>query len=123
MKPETKIYDIIKNIIPDKSEKTIFYFGITDTSHEAFFYSYIEGKAIQCFTLAEQMELDENILADVFSKAVEIIKESKLYDSRKYNVCTIAVDKNGIRFDVEYHDIKESEYRIQKAWKEKNKCQ
>ena len=116
------IYDKIKNIIPDKSEKNIFYFGITDTSYEAFFYSFMEGKAIQCFTLAEQNMLEENVLAEVFSKVVGIIKDSKLYDPCKYNVCTIIVDKNGIKFDVEYHEIKESEYRIQKAWREKNNC-
>lgn len=120
MKPETLIFDKVRKIIPDKSEKTVFFVGITNTSQEVYFYSFIEGKAVQCYTLAEKYELDENELSEVFSQIVSIIKESKLYTADKYNVATIIVDKSGVKLNIEYHDMDESEYRIQKEWKKNN---
>ena len=117
MKPETLIFDVIKRIIPEKSKKTIFFVGITDTSQEVFFYSLIEDKMVQCYTLAEQYELDENELSKVFSDVVNIIKASKYYIEGKYNVGTIILDKTGINLDMEYFDLESSEYRIQKEWK------
>ncbi len=117
MKLETIIFDKVKKILPEKSEKTIFFVGITKTSQEVYFYSYINGEAIQCYTLAEQDELDENELAQVFSDVVRVIKDSKCYIPEKYNVGTISVDKSGIRLDMEYYDMNASEYRIQKEWK------
>lgn len=120
MKPETLIFDKVRKILPDKSEKTIFFVGITKTSQEVYFYSFIDGVAVQCYTLAEQYELNENELAEVFSEIVGIIKKSKLYIPEKYNVGTITVDKSGIKLDMSYHDMNASEYRIQKEWKERN---
>jgi hypothetical protein len=120
MKLETLIFDKIRKIIPDKSEKTVFFVGITKTSREVYFYAFIDGQAVQCYTLTEQYELDENELAEVFSEIVEIIKESKLYNPDKYNVGTISVDKSGIKLNMGYHDMDESEYRIQKEWKKEN---
>lgn len=120
MKPETLIFNKVRKIIPEKSEKTIFFVGITNTSQEVYFYSFFDGKSIQCYTLAEQYELDENELAEVFSDVVDIIKESKLYNADKYNVGTIVVDRRGVNLYMEYHDMDESEYRIQKEWKLNN---
>lgn len=120
MKLETLIFDKVKKIIPKKSEKTIFFLGITNTSQEVFFYSFIDGKAIQCYTLAEQYELDENELAKVFSEVVNLIKESKLYIADKYNVGTIVIDKFGMKMDIEYYNMDISEYKIQKEWKQNN---
>lgn len=118
MKPETLIFDKVRKILPDKSDKTIFFVGITKTSQEVYFYSFINGEAVQCYTLAEQYELDENELAEVFSEIVEIIKDSKLYVPDKYNVGTISIDKFGIKLDMGYYDMDASEYRIQKEWKQ-----
>ena len=73
---------------------------------------------MQCYTLAEQYELDENELSEVFSEIVGIIKESKIYVTDKYNVATIIIDKSGIKLNIEYHDMDVSEYRIQKEWKQ-----
>lgn len=120
MKLETLIFDKVKKIIPKKSEKTIFFVGITNTSQEVFFYSFIDGKAIQCYTLAERYELDENELAKVFSEVVNLIKESKLYVADKYNVGTIVIDKFGMKMDIEYYNMDISEYKIQKEWKQNN---
>ena len=117
MKLETLIYDKIRKIIPDKSEKTVFFVGITKTSHEVYFYTFIDGQSVQCYTLAERYELDENELAEVFSEIVGIIKESKLYNQDKYNVSTILLDKSGIKISIEYHGMEASEYKIQKKWK------
>ena len=117
MKPETLIFDKVRKILPDMSDKTIFFVGITKTSQEVYFYSFINGEAVQCYTLAAQYELDENELAEVFSEIVEIIKDSKLYISDKYNVGTISIDKSGIKLDMGYYDMDASEYQIQKEWK------
>ena len=88
-----------------------------DRIKEVYFYSFINGEAVQCYTFAEQYELDENELAEVFSEIVEIIKDSKLYIPDKYNVRTISIDKSGIKLDMGYYDVDASEYRIQKEWK------
>lgn len=117
MKPETLIFDKIRKILPDKSDKTIFFVGITKTSQEVYFYSFINGEAVQCYTLAEQYELDENELAEVFSEIVEIIKDSNLYIPDKYNVGTISIDESGIKLNMGYYDMDASEYQIQKEWK------
>jgi hypothetical protein len=119
MKPETLIYDKVRNIIPENSEKVIFFVGITDTSQEVYFYSFTGGKAVQCYTLAEQYELDENELAEVFSEIVKIIRESDIYTAGKYNVVTLTADRSGISINTAHHDMDESEYKIQKAWKKK----
>ena len=120
MKLETLIFDKVKKIIPKRSEKTIFFVGITNTSQEVFFYSFIDGKAIQCYTLAERYELDENELAKVFSEVVNLIKESKLYVADKYNVGTIVIDKFGMKMDIECYNMDISEDKIQKEWKQNN---
>ena len=120
MKPETLIYQKVRDIIPEKSTKTVFYCGITNTSQETFFYAFIDDEPIQCYTLAEQYELDENELEKVFSEIIDIIKNSKNYNEDKYNVVTIYLDKSGIKMNAEYYDMDESEYRIKKRWRKEN---
>lgn len=122
MKPETLIYDKIKKIIPEKSEKTVFFAGITNTSKEVYFYTFIDGKYEQCFSLAEKYEFDENELSEVFSKVVKIIKESTLYLNDKYNIATIIVDNEEVSIKMEYFDMDISEYKIQKEWKKRYLC-
>ena len=122
MKLETLIYDKIKKIIPEKSEKTVFFAGITNTSKEVYFYTFIDGKYEQCFTLAEKYKFDENELSEVFSKVVKIIKESTLYLNDKYNIATIIVDNEEVSIKMEYFDVDISEYKIQKEWKKKYLC-
>lgn len=120
MKLETLIFDKVKKILPDNSDKNIFFVGITKTSQEVYFYSFINGEAVQCYTLAEQNILDENELSVIFSEVVELVKSSTLYNPDKYNIGTINIDENGINFDMVYHDMDVSEYRIQKKWKKDN---
>lgn len=120
MKPETIIFNKVKKIVPENSSKNIFFIGITNTSQEVFFYSDINGKFVQCYTLAEQNLLDENELSEVFDQIVAVLKESKYYDSDKYNVGTIVFSAKEYRFDMEYYDKDKSEYKIQKQWKRKN---
>jgi hypothetical protein len=122
MKPETLIYDKIKKIIPEKSEKTVFFAGITNTSKEVYFYTFIDGKYEQCFSLAEKYEFDENELSEVFSNVVKIIKDSTLYLNDKYNIATIIVDNEEVSIKMEYFDVDISEYKIQKEWKKKYLC-
>ena len=76
MKPETLIYDKVKYIIPDKSEKTMFFAAISETSYEVFFYAFFGGKPKQCFELAEQGIVDESQLDIVFEMIVNTIKSS-----------------------------------------------
>lgn len=119
MKPETLIYEKIKKIIPEKSEKTVFFAAMSQTIYEVFFYSFIEGNYIQCYELAEQGKLDENELDHVFDAIVDIIKNSKLFIKDKYNIATIKVDKAGIKLDMEYYGKETGIYKIKKEWKQK----
>lgn len=120
MKPETLIYEKIREIIPAKSEKTIFFSAISETSYEMFFYAFIDGKAKQCFELAEEGELDGNTLDRVFEEIIQIIKKSKRFIVDKYNVATIIIDKSRIDLDVEYYDKDIRMYKVKKEWKKKN---
>lgn len=116
MKAETLIYDKVKLIIPDNSDKNIFFAAISNTSYEVFFYSYIDEKPVQCFTLAEQNILDANELDAAFGEIVNIIKASKVYNDSKLNVATITLDKSGIKMNVDYHDLNARIYKIKKDW-------
>lgn len=118
MKPETLIYDKVKLIIPDNSDKTVFFAAISKTSYEVFFYSYIDEKPVQCFALAEQNLLNENELDTVFEEIVNVIKSSKVYNYNKLNVVTITLDKTGIKMNVDYHNLDESLYGLKKEWKQ-----
>ena len=118
MKPETLIYEKIREIIPAKSEKTIFFSAISETSYEMFFYAFIDGKAKQCFELAEEGELDGNTLDRVFEEIVQIIKKSKRFIVD--NVATIIIDKSRIDLDMEYYDKDIRMYTVKKEWKKKN---
>lgn len=120
MKAETLIYEKVRNIIPNGSEKTIFFAAIDETSYEIFFYAFIGGKAYQCFELAEQDILDENELDTVFSEIVRIIKESKIYSSDKKNIATIKIDKSGVKLDMVYADQEERLYWLKKKWEKEH---
>ena len=116
MKPETLIYHKVKNMIPDNSEKNIFFAAIGKTSYEVFFYSFFDNKPIQCFTLAEQDLLDGNELDAIFEEIVNIIKASKIYDENKLNIATIVLDKTGVRMTIDYHEKNARLYKIKKDW-------
>ncbi len=120
MKPETLIYDKVRKIIPDQSETTIFFAGITETSYEIFFYSLIEGKFVQCYSLAEQGKIDEIEMEAVFEKIAKIIRESKQFNAEKYNLATIKVDKSGITLEIQYHERNARIYKIKKEWEQIN---
>lgn len=120
MKTETLIYEKVRNIILDNSEKTFFFAAISQTSYEMFFYSYIDGKPIQCYELAEEDKLDANELDNVFEAIVDIIKVSKVFNSDKYNIATIKVDKSGIKMSMEYYDRDVRLYKVKKEWEQKN---
>lgn len=119
MKIETLIYEKIRPIIPIKSEKTIFFAAISQTSYEVFFYSSIDGKFVQCFQLAEEGILDENELDSVFKSIVNIIKESKFFMLDKYNIVTITIGKSGVKMDIDYYDEDVRMYKVKKEWKQK----
>lgn len=118
MKPETLIYDKVRQIIPKGSSKTVFFASVTETSYEVFFYAYIDGNPVQCFELAEQELLDENELDTVFADIVDVIKKSKVYQNDKNNIATITVDKSGVKMDMEYVDKNARMYGVKKEWKE-----
>ena len=120
MKPETLIYEKIKKVIPDNSDKTVFFAAISKTSYEVYFYSYIDGNPIQCYELVEQDKLDGNELDESFEAVVDIYKESKHFNPDKYNIATIKVDKSGIKMDVEYFEKDVRMYKLKKDWKENN---
>lgn len=118
MKSETLIYEKVRHVIPTKSEKTVFFGAICETRYEMFFYAFIEGTPVQCFTLAEAAELDAYELQQTFDEIVDIIKKSKIYVQDKINIATITVDNSGITLDVEYVEKDARMYSIKKAWKQ-----
>lgn len=120
MKPETLIYDKVRPIIPTGSDKTVFFASITQTSYEVFFYAFIDGNPVQCYELAEEGKLDENELDTVFATIVDIIKESKLFNSDKNNITTIIVDQSGVKMDVKYYEKDARMYKIKKEWEQNN---
>lgn len=120
MKPETLIYEHIRKITPEKSSRNIFFAAITQTSYEIFFYSYIDGAAVQCYELAEQGLIDENDLDKVFETIAGIIRDSKVFDTAKINIATITVDKSELKMEIEYADKDARMYKIKKEWEQKH---
>lgn len=120
MKLETLIYDKVRNIIPDRSEKTIFFVAVGETSYEVFFYARIDGEVYQCFELAEQEKLDENELDVVFAEVVNVIRKSTAYSLSNKNIVTIEVDETGIQMNVDYVDKDARMYGIKKEWERMN---
>lgn len=120
MKPETMMYEKITQIVPENSDKTIFFASITKTSYEVIFYSFINGEPKQCYTLAEEGKLDENMLAEVFDSMVNIIRSSKLFKEDKINIATIRFDKSQIKMDMEYYEKDIRMFKIKKEWQQKN---
>lgn len=120
MKPETMMYKKITQIVPENSDKTIFFASITKTSYEVIFYSFINGEPKQCYTLAEEGKLDENMLAEVFDSMVNIIRSSKLFKEDKINIATIRFDKSQIKMDMEYYEKDVRMFKIKKEWHQKN---
>ena len=120
MNPETLIYDTVRKIIPDRSDRTLFFAAVSQTSHELFFYSYIDGEPVQCYELAQQGRLDANELDTVFEAVAEIIRGSKKFVKDKNNIATIKVDRSGIRMDLEYVEKDAGMYKIKKEWKQRN---
>ena len=120
MKPETMLYEKITQIVPENSDKTVFFASITKTSYEILFYSFINGEAKQCYTLAEEGKLDENKLAEVFDSMVNIIRSSKVFKEDKINIATIKFDKSQIKMDMEYYEKDARMFKIKKEWQQKN---
>ncbi|MCC8168762.1 MAG: DUF600 family protein [Clostridiales bacterium] len=119
MKTETIIYDEIKKVIPTGSRKTVFFAEVTETSYEIYFYAFTGEKPVQCYTLAEQGELDENELDAVFEAVSNIIKQSKAYDKNKMNIATITVDHSGVYMDMEYYELNARMFILKKQWEQK----
>lgn len=120
MKPETLIYEKVRDIIPERSEKTIFFASVSKISYELFFYSYMDGTPVQCYDLIRQGRLDENELDRVFEAIAGILRESKKFMENKNNIATIKVDKSGIRMELEYVEKNAGMYQIKKEWKQEN---
>lgn len=116
MKIETMIYEKVRDIIPENSEKTIFFTYVDANSYEIFFYSYIKGKFQQCYNLAEQGIIDVNDLDKAFETIAKIIRESKVFIADKRNIATIKVDKSGIKIEMSYADKEDRLYHIKKSW-------
>ena len=122
MKAETLIYDKARTILPQGGEKTVFFAAITQSSYEVFFYTFMGGKPVQCYKLAEEGKLDADELDAVFAAIADILKESRLFHADKSNVATILVDEAGVKMTMEYYDRDVRLYGIKKEWKQKNIC-
>lgn len=120
MKIETLIYDKARKILPNQSEKTIFFVGITSTSYEIFFYSFIEKQWIQCYNLVQEKQADGIELKLIFKKIAKIIRESKKFEMQKYNLVTIKIDGSGIGLEVKYYGRDAKIYKIKQEWEKNN---
>lgn len=115
---QNQICTKIETVIPKNADKTIVFAEISDTSHDIFFYSYINSKPHQCYKLAEDGVLDANNLDIVFDQISNIIKRSGLYVSGKCNIVTIVLEKRDVKkISVEYFNNKAGLYNIKKEWK------
>lgn len=117
MKIETRVFDALKKLIPLETTKTILYAGVSDTSYELFFYSlFPENGFRQCYVLAEDGLLDENVLDAVFSDIADMIKADQKYQHGKLNIFTFSIGETGVELSIEYHDKNERVYRLKKDW-------
>ena len=121
MKTETLVYDNLKRVIPENAQKTILFAAVGQTNYEIQFFSLLSNsnQFQQCFLLAESGELDENELDASFRKIAENIRADSHFKSDKINICTVEIDKVGVKLGFEYYDKSARIFQIKKMWKEK----
>ena len=119
---KTILLDKIIQVVPDICDKAVFFMAVTETSYEVFFYSFIDGEPKQCYGMAEDGLLDENILHHVFASMVEVIRKSEEFQKEKLNVITISYGKLGYVLDVQYTPYERDVhiYKIKKEWMKKH---
>jgi len=125
MRIEESIYNLVKDVLPVNSKKSVFFAAVAKTSQEVFFYSYFEGidKPKQCYQMAESgdYDIDENMLDEVFEKLAAEIRKAEKFEYEMTNVVTFVVENAGVKVDFEAYDKNVSLYKIKKEWKNKNK--
>lgn len=121
MKVETIFYDLVKNILPANSKKSVFFAAVTKTGQEVFFYSYLEDdcEPKQCYQMAESedYDIDGNVLDEVFEKLAVEIRKSEKFESEKLNVVTFVVEHTSVKVEFKAYDIETSLYKIKKEWR------
>lgn len=118
MKTETLIYDRIKAILPDSSEKTVFFTMVSRTGYEIIFYTFFDGVPKQCFTLAQEGFFEENELDEVFADVAELLRGAKEYRPEFLNLATLTIWRGRLSMEFQYYERNEKLYAIKKKWKQ-----
>ena len=115
-----QIVNELVKVLPQKWEKVRLYSQITKSSYEYFFYVYVNGKYIQCYSdeMKSKYKINDYDLQKVFDKLYEIMLPDQL--DKKWYVATLLLDKSGkVSIEYEYKNYKESILEYKKIWKDK----
>ena len=118
MKRLEDIVEIVDQILPPETKKTIFFCEVEDRAYECSYYAYFaDGSCKQCYQLAEEELVDPMELEECFKKMVDFIRETPEYKSEKRNVVTIIIDGSREKVDFQTFDKSLGLYKLKKEWK------
>ncbi|RRD95857.1 hypothetical protein EII17_01930 [Clostridiales bacterium COT073_COT-073] len=121
MKLETKIYDKLKKALPPVFDKVVLYANVTESSFDIHYYLFEEQSLIpkQCYTLAEEGDLDANLLDQIFAELAGFIRQEDRFQKQKINMVTVVITKAELVLDYQEFERLENMAKIKKEWKTK----
>ncbi len=119
MKLETKIYDKLKKVLPPVFDKAVLYANVTESSFDIHYYLFEEQSLTpkQCYTLAEEGELDANLLDQIFAELAYFIRQDDRFQKQKVNLVTEVITKTELVLDYQELERLENMAKVKKEWK------
>lgn len=116
---KTKIYDKLKKALPPMFDKVVLYANVTESSFDIHYYLFEEHSFTpkQCYSLAEEGELDANVLDEIFAELADFIRQDNRFQKQKINMVTVIITKSELVLDYQKLDHFENMAKIKKEWK------
>ena len=96
---EERATELVRRLVPEY-EKMEFDADIGDTSYQITFFVWINGEKKQCYGLADEGLVNEQIMDDLFAAYVDFVRKHNDYKKGAANIFTFSVsaqiDCNGI---------------------------
>lgn len=115
-----KVFDEIRNDIPEGWIKLVFFVAYTEGSYSMKYYYSLDGDTFwDCYSIKG---LNASQLIKKFIRLDSILAEERmqLIADKRWNVMTMVVEANGaFKTEYDYSDISENMISYEKKWREK----
>lgn len=124
MKNLDDVFELVEDVLPAATQKTIVFCEIEQKSYEIFYYSYFaDGSCKQCYEIESEGNIDSTTLKKGFEKIALFLRNCKEYEEDKRNVITVYVDALSRKVEIRYFEKSIGLYKIKKEWKTENLVQ